>query len=85
MWIAANRDPRAFDNPDQVDVERETDAGLVWGRGIHFCLGAPLARLEIRVALEQLLARTQRFEVVGTPRRAVYPSDGLATLTIRLS
>ena len=84
MWIAANRDPRAFDDPDTIDLERETDAGLVWGKGIHFCLGAPLARLEIRVALEQLLARTRRFEVAGTPRRAVYPSDGLATLTIRL-
>lgn len=85
MWIAANRDPRAFDKPDEIDLERETDDGLVWGQGIHVCLGAPLARLEIRVALEQLLSRTQRFEAVGTPRRVVYPSDGLATLTVRLS
>lgn len=85
MWIAANRDPAAFDAADEVRLERRTDAGLVWGQGIHLCLGAPLARLEIRVALEQLLARTRHIEVAGTPRRAVYPSDGLATVSVRLS
>ena len=82
MWIAANRDPRAFEDPEAVRI----DAGLVWGQGIHVCLGAPLARLEMRVALEELLARTQRFELVGeAPRRAVYPSNGLHALPRRLS
>ena len=84
MWIAANRDPRAFDAADQLRLHRETDQGLVWGRGIHVCLGAPLARLEMRVALEELLARTGSFEVAGEVRRSTYPSDGLASFTLRL-
>lgn len=66
MWIAANRDPRVFDNPNVVKIERNMDEGLVWGQGIHLCQGAPLARLEMRVALEELLARTKRFEFTCT-------------------
>ena len=86
MWIAANRDPRAFNDPDTVDIERSTDASLVWGQGVHFCLGASLARLEMRVALEELLSRSERIELAtGAPRRAVYPSNGLAALSLRIS
>jgi len=86
MWIAADRDPRAFADPDAVDIERETDAGMVWGQGIHLCMGAPLARLEMRVALEEFLARTKRFEIAGdAPHRAVYPSNGLVALRLRVS
>ena len=85
MWIAANRDPRAFEDPDAVRIERNPEAGMVWGRGIHVCQGAPLARLEMRIALEELLARTKRFEFADdTPRRAVYPVNGPATLFLRL-
>ncbi len=85
MWIAANRDPRAFDDPDAVKIERSSGASLVWGQGIHLCLGAPLARLEMRVALEELLSRTKRFEIAGdAPRRAIYPSNGLAALFLRV-
>lgn len=86
MWIAANRDPRAFDDPDAVKLERDNEASMVWGQGIHFCQGAPLARLEMRVALEELLARTKHFELTdATPHRAVYPSNGLAALSLRIS
>lgn len=85
MWIAANRDPRVFDDATAVDLERSTDASLLWGQGIHFCQGAPLARLELRVALEELLARTKHFEFTDQPaRRAAYPSNGLATLPLRV-
>ena len=85
MWIAANRDSRTFNDPNAVEIERSTRAGLVWGQGIHFCQGAPLARLEMRVALEELLSRTKRFEFVGeTPRRMVYPSNGLSALLLRV-
>jgi len=86
MWIAANRDPRVFEDPESIELHRGSDAGLVWGRGIHLCLGAPLARLELRVALEELLARTQRFELAGeAARRTIYPSNGLAALPLRFA
>ena len=84
IWIAANRDPRAFEDPESIELRRGMDADLVWGRGIHLCLGAPLARLEMRVALEGLLGRTKRFEVAGdAPRRTTYPSNGLVALPLR--
>jgi len=86
IWIAANRDPRTFDDPNAVNIERNTDESLVWGQGIHLCQRAPLARLEMRVTLEELLSRTKRFELTGTePSRTVYPSNGLATLPLRFS
>ena len=86
MWIAANRDPRAFDDPNAVKIERSTGASLVWGQGVHLCLGAPLARLEMRVALEEPLSRTKRFEFAGdAPRRVVYPTNGLAALLLQVS
>lgn len=85
MWVAANRDPRVFEDPDTVRIERNSETGMVWGRGIHVCQGAPLARLEMRIALEELLARTTHFEFAGdAPRRAVYPVNAPATLSLRL-
>jgi cytochrome P450 len=85
MWIAANRDPATFENPEVVDIGRDTSDSLVWGRGAHLCLGAPLARLELRVAIEELLARSGAFEVAGEVRQSVYPSDGLAWFGIRIA
>jgi cytochrome P450 len=67
LWASANRDEREFDAPDRFDVRREPKRHLGFGFGVHFCLGASLARLEARVALEELLARFPRYEVVGTP------------------
>lgn len=65
MWIATNRDPRAFDDAESVNIERETDISLLRGQGIHLCQGAPLARMELRLALEELLKRTSDFELTA--------------------
>lgn len=60
---AANRDPREFDQPDQFRADRRFDRHLAFGQGIHFCLGASMARLETRVALEELLRRFPDYDV----------------------
>jgi len=86
MWIAANRDPRAFVNASACLPDRDTSASLVWGQGIHLCMGAPLARLEMRVALEELLANFALIELVDRePPRKVYPGNGYAALRLRFS
>ncbi|MDI3288755.1 cytochrome P450 [Polyangium sp. 15x6] len=64
VWIAAaNRDPRQFTNPNEFDPSRDPNPHVAFGRGIHFCLGAPLARLEGRVALDILLDRFPRLRM----------------------
>jgi cytochrome P450 len=57
MLASANRDERHFENPEHFDVRRKPGGHLTFGRGAHFCVGAPLARLEGRVALEEVLKR----------------------------
>ncbi|MGW0964702.1 cytochrome P450 [Streptomyces sp. NPDC002516] len=59
---SANHDPRVFARPDQLDVNRSHNPHLSFGAGIHYCLGAPLARLEASLALGRLLARTRSIE-----------------------
>ena len=51
---AANRDPRAYDDPDRFDIGREGPLGITFGHGIHYCIGAHLARLESRVAIDEM-------------------------------
>ena len=82
---AANRDPEAFDEPDRLDVTRSRSSNISFGRGIHHCLGAPLARLEARVALEVLLERYASLRLIGKRpdfRRAVV-LRGLGSLPVR--
>jgi cytochrome P450 len=85
-WISANRDGRTFDDPAAVRLDRDPADNLLFGAGIHYCLGAPLARLEMRVAMEELLAHTTTI-VLGAadlPRRHIYPSNGFGELPVRL-
>jgi cytochrome P450 len=62
LWGAANRDPSVFERPDDVVLNRPAPRRHVaFGRGIHYCVGAPLARMETRIALSVLLERTNSF------------------------
>ena len=60
---AANRDPRAFPDPDRYIADRPIERHVAFGHSIHFCLGAPLARLETRIALEEFVRRFPHYEV----------------------
>ena len=64
---SANRDERVFERPDVFDVRRDASAHLAFGKGTHFCLGASLARLEARLALEALVPELARFTASGAP------------------
>lgn len=65
-WIrSANRDETVFEDPDTFDVRRRRNPHLGFGKGIHFCLGAPLARLEAEIALREVLSRYRDVRVAG--------------------
>ncbi|MBS0597105.1 MAG: cytochrome P450 [Burkholderiaceae bacterium] len=85
-WIAANRDPRALAEPDRLHLDRDPALNLLYGAGIHVCPGAPLARLELRLLMEELLIRTQSIALAAghAPTRAAPPDAGYASLRIRL-
>lgn len=85
---SANRDPRAFDDPDRFDLDRSHDVQLAsFGVGRHFCLGASLARLEARVTLEELVARVADYDIDEAGARRVHSANvrGFATLPTAVS
>lgn len=66
VWAAANRDPSVFDDPDALRLDRRhPKRHMGFGRGMHFCVGAPLARLEARILIEALLERTRAISLRG--------------------
>ena len=67
LMNAANRDPRAYSDPDRLDLARRGVPHLTFGFGAHICLGFPLARLEGQIALPAVLARWRRLELAGAP------------------
>jgi cytochrome P450 len=84
MLGAANRDPARFRDPDRLDIERADARHLAFGLGPHFCLGAPLARLEAQVSFRALMSRFERIELAGTPDRGgTFVLRGLRTLPVR--
>jgi cytochrome P450 len=83
ILAAANRDPEVFDDPDRLDVGRDPNPHVSFGRGIHFCLGAPLAKLEAQVALPMLLERFPDLRLTGEPEpRPTWNLRGLARLPV---
>lgn len=65
---AANRDPEAFPEPDRLDIGRQDSSHLAFGRGIHYCLGAPLAVMEAKIAFSALLERYTSMRLTEEPR-----------------
>jgi cytochrome P450 PksS len=66
--IAANRDPEVFENPDTFDIRRNPNRHIAFGYGIHYCLGAPLARMEGAIAINTLLRKLSNLQLAIEPR-----------------
>ncbi|RUP03909.1 MAG: cytochrome P450 [Mycobacterium sp.] len=86
VWDAsANRDPRVFERADEFDITRKPNPHLGFGQGVHYCLGATLARLELRVFFEELLPRFEGIEVVAPPQWVgSNRRNGLSSLMVRM-
>jgi cytochrome P450 len=85
MWFpAANRDPRVFERPDEFDITREHNAQVAFGGGgAHFCLGAHLARNEIRTMMGELARRFPDVEIVGDPSYIVAAPEQTIAVSLR--
>ncbi len=85
---SANRDETAFSNADKLDIERTPNKHLAFGLGIHYCLGAPLARMEGKIALQKLLARYPNMKLAVTSDQVQWRTSmavrGLKTLPVQL-
>lgn len=83
-YVSANRDEEVFTNPDRFDVGRDPNKHLAFGHGVHFCLGAALARLEINSFFSELVPRLDSVEPTGSPEQAATTFvGGLKHLPIR--
>jgi cytochrome P450 len=81
---AAARDPNVFVRPDELDVARHPNPHLGFGAGVHYCLGAPLARLEVAAVLDALRTRLPGMALSGTPRRRPdFVMRGLTDLVVQ--
>jgi cytochrome P450 family 142 subfamily A polypeptide 1 len=74
MYASANRDPLHFDSAEAYDVTRTRNQHLAFGLGTHFCLGASVARMEIRILFEELLRRLPDFRLAGGTPPEYVPS-----------
>ncbi|NLC98660.1 MAG: cytochrome P450 [Actinomycetales bacterium] len=85
VWASANRDESVFGDPDEFRLDREPDQNILYGVGIHYCPGAPLARLEFKVLLEELLARVSSITPVSNPapQLAIFPGAGWSQVHVQ--
>lgn len=75
VWASANRDERRWERPDRIDVTRRHRRHLTFSEGIHHCLGAPVARMEVRILFEQLMPLVAGYELTAAPVRRITPSE----------
>jgi cytochrome P450 family 142 subfamily A polypeptide 1 len=86
LYHSANRDEDVFDDPMAFDIERSPNDHVAFGFGTHFCLGASLARLEVKVMVDRLLTRLPDLELVGdTPLRAANFISGYEAMPVRFT
>ncbi len=85
VWPAAQRDPDVFVDPDQYRPDRPRQANLLYGRGIHYCPGEGLSRLELGVFTEVFLARVTEFKLSSPARRATPPSGGFEWIELTVT
>jgi cytochrome P450 family 142 subfamily A polypeptide 1 len=88
LYPSANRDEAAFENPNEFDIRRTPNEHVAFGFGAHFCLGAPLARLELRVIVEELLERLPDLSLADAEEPAHRPANfvgGYETLRVRFT
>jgi 6-deoxyerythronolide B hydroxylase len=87
-YAAANRDPRRFPEPDRFDIRRPENAHLAFSHGVHFCIGAPLARTEARIALTALLSTFPDLRLAVPAEQLQWRTSrmvrGLKSLPVRL-
>ena len=85
LFISANRDAAVFEDPDRMDVGRVENPHLSFGAGVHFCLGAPLARIELQTSFGMLLERFPHMELIEEPRwKPNFVLRGLEELRVRV-
>lgn len=85
MFGSSNRDPDVFADPDRLDLTRDPNPHITFGAGIHFCLGAPLARLEMQIAFETIMRRMPNLELLAEPEwKPTYIIRGMKSLPVRV-
>jgi cytochrome P450 len=84
LFTSANRDEAAFENADQFDIDRP-NKHMAFGRGPHQCAGAPLARVELKIAMEEILAQTKEFKVTGPLQMTRWPEYGPISVPIAVT
>ena len=84
LWASANRDEGVFGDPDVFCPEKNRNQNLLYGAGIHVCPGAPLARMELKILMEEFLRGidTLEFALHEPPERAAFPTGGFSYLPV---